>query len=80
MLEDDRKKFTFGTATFTTLIIDQRTLVAAQITEVTALGAYARARTSLDQVVGETLEKNHITLEDGISGHVPTAPAALPAR
>jgi outer membrane protein TolC len=70
VLADDRKKFTFGTATFSTLIIDQRTLVAAQITEVTALGAFARARTSLDQVLGETLEKNNITLEEGISGNV----------
>ena len=70
VLEDDRKKFTFGTATFSTLIIDQRTFVAAQLTEVTALGAYARARTSLDQVIGETLEKNNISLEEGIGGNV----------
>lgn len=70
VLADDQKKFTFGTATFTTLITDQRTLVAAQISEVGALSAYARARVSLDQVLGETLEKNNVSLEDGINGTV----------
>jgi outer membrane protein TolC len=68
VLADDQKKFTFGTATFTTLIVDQRTLAAAQLTEVTALSAYARARTGLDQVLGETLEKNNVSLDEGITG------------
>jgi len=85
VIADDQKKFTFGTATFSTLIIDQRTLVAAQISEVGALSAYARARVSLDQVLGETLEKNNISLEEGIQGRVerpsatPNAPAPAPA-
>ena len=81
VLEDDRKKFTFGTATFSTLITDQRMLVATQISEVGALSAYARARVSLDQVLGETLEKNNISLDEGIAGKVvrpSTAPAAPP--
>jgi outer membrane protein len=79
VLSDDQKKFTFGTATFGTLIADQRTLVAAQISEVAALSAYARARVSLDQVLGETLEKNNISLEEGIRGQV-ARPSAAPAR
>ena len=85
VLADDQKKFTFGTATFSTLIVDQRTLVGAQLTEVTALGNYARARVSLDQVLGETLEKNNISLEEGMQGKVarpsaaPAAPAPAPA-
>ncbi len=71
VLADDQKKFTFGTATFTTLIVDQRTLVAAQISEVGALGAYARARVSLDQVLGESLEKNNISIQEGLEGRMP---------
>jgi outer membrane protein TolC len=77
VLEDDRKKFTFGTATFSNLIIDQRTLVGAQLTEVTALGNYARMRVLLDQVLGETLEKNNISLEEGMQGRV-ARPSAVP--
>jgi outer membrane protein len=82
VLADDQKKFTFGTATFSTLIADQRTLVAAQISEVGALSAYARARFSLDQVLGETLEKNNISLDEGITGQVarPSNAPAAPAR
>jgi hypothetical protein len=85
VIADDQKKFTFGTATFSTLIIDQRMLVNAQISEVGALSAYARARVSLDQVLGETLERNNISLEEGIQGRVarpsavPNAPAPAPA-
>jgi len=78
VLADDQKKFTFGTANFTTLIVDQRTLVTAQLSEVGALSAYARARVSLDQVLGESLEKNNISLDEGIQGKV-ARPSALPA-
>lgn len=70
LLEDDQKKFSFGTATFNTLITDERALVAAQIAEVNAVAAYARARVSLDQVLGRTLEANQITVDEGIAGQV----------
>lgn len=73
LLESDRKKFSYGIATFNDMIIDQRALAAAQISEVNALGAYARARISLDQVLGETLERNQITVEEGLRGRVGTA-------
>ena len=57
-------------ATFNDIINDQRALVAAQISEVNALAAYAHARVSLDQTLGETLERNHVTLEEGLTGRV----------
>jgi hypothetical protein len=37
---------------------------------VNALAAYAHARVSLDQTLGETLERNHVSLEEGLSGRV----------
>ena len=72
LLEADRQRFISGAkgATFDTLMADERALVTAQISEVNAQAAYARARISLDQVLGETLEKNHITLEEGLKGRV----------
>ena len=79
ILDDDQKKFAFGTATFNTLITDERTLVAAQIAEVTAISAYARARVSLDQVLGQTLEANQISLDEGINGQV-ERPSKAPER
>jgi outer membrane protein len=70
LLADERKKFSYGISTFNDIITDQRALVTAQISELTALTTFARARVSLDQVLGETLEKNNITLDQGLSGHV----------
>ena len=70
LLAADREKFASGIATFNDIINDQRALVAAQISEVNALAAYAHARVSLDQTLGETLERNHVSLEEGLSGRV----------
>ncbi|MGA2591344.1 MAG: hypothetical protein ABSH32_15600, partial [Bryobacteraceae bacterium] len=44
--------------------------VTAQISEVNAMATYARARVSLDQVLGESLERNNISLDEGLSGKV----------
>ena len=71
LLAAERKKFSYGIATFNDIIIDQRVLVTAQIAEVNAAIAYARARVSLDQVLGETLEKNNISLDEGLTGKLP---------
>jgi outer membrane protein TolC len=70
LLAADREKFSSGIATFNDIIADQRALVAAQISEVNALAAYAHARVSLDQTLGETLERNQVSLEEGLSGRV----------
>jgi len=72
VLAEDERGFLSGskTATFQTLMADQRALVNAQISEVSAAAAYANARTLLDQTLGETLEKNNITLEEGLKGRV----------
>ena len=70
LLAADREKFSSGMATFNDIINDQRALVAAQISEVNALSAYAHARVSLDQTLGETLERNHVSLDEGLSGRV----------
>ena len=78
LLEADRKKFISGTATLNDVIIDQRSLVTAQISVISARSAYAHARVALDQVLGETLEQNNISLQEALSGQVArqSAPAA----
>ena len=70
LLAADQEKFSSGIATFNDIINDQRALVTAQISEVNALAAYAHARVSLDQTLGETLERNNVTLDEGLSGRV----------
>jgi len=70
LLKAEQEKFAFGKATITGLITAQRGMVAAQTTEITALTTYAHARVSLDQVLGETLDTNHITVAEALEGQV----------
>jgi outer membrane protein len=76
LLDADQKRAS-GTEMFNTLMSDQRDLIAAELSENNALAAYARARDSLDQVLGETLERYNIPLEEGLSGRV-ERPSRLP--
>ncbi len=70
LLEMEQRKFSLGTSTFNNLIVVQRNLVVAETSEVAALGAYAHARVGLDQTVGETLEKNHVSIDEALRGRV----------
>ena len=68
LLAADQKRFASGAATLNDVVTDQRNLATARISEITAMATYAHAQVSLDQVLGETLEKNHISLEDALVG------------
>ena len=63
LLAAEQQRFSYGAATLNDLIVDQRNLASAQISEVNARAAYAHARVSLDQVLGQTLETNHIQVQ-----------------
>jgi outer membrane protein len=76
LLEADEQRRS-GTASFNTIMEDQRALLAAQLAELTVTGAYERASVMLDQTLGQTLEKNRITLEEGLNGEV-NRPSRLP--
>jgi outer membrane protein TolC len=71
LLKAEQQKFAFGKSSIRNVIITQRALVAAQTSEIDARAAYARARASLDQVMGTTLETNRVALDDALSGRVP---------
>ncbi len=83
LLEVERKK-SYGSETFTYIMVDQRALLAAQLSELNAIANYSRARISLDQVIGETLERNSITLDEGLNARInresriPDVPPANP--
>jgi outer membrane protein TolC len=67
-----------GLNTMNIVMTDQRALLAAQLSELNALATYARARIGLDQVLGESLEKNGIDLDEGLVGKV-SRESVLPA-
>jgi outer membrane protein TolC len=70
LLEKSQQMFSFGTARLADVVAAQSSLVAAQSTEVAARSAYSHARISLDQVLGETLIVNHVSVEEALNGRI----------
>jgi outer membrane protein len=70
LLQKQQFLFNLGTSTINDVINAQRSLVTAESSEVAALGSYVRARIGLDQILGETLEKNRISVTDALKGQV----------
>ena len=68
LLEKEQRKFSLGVSTINDLVLVQRSLGAARVAEVAALTTYSRARVSLDQVLGETLEKNNVSVAGALEG------------
>lgn len=69
-LEAEQKKYQLGASTVFLVIQAQRDLSTAQGTEIQALANYTHARVSLDQALGTTLEANHISIAEALSGKV----------
>jgi outer membrane protein len=68
LLTADQQRFASGKGTLNDLVTDQRNLANAVISEVTAMATYAHARVSLEQVLGDTLEKNRISVSQALAG------------
>jgi len=70
LLEKEQRKFSLGASTINDLVVVQRSLAAAREAEVAALASYSHARVALDQVMGETLEKNNVSVSAALEGKV----------
>ena len=77
LLEKEQQLFSFGSATINDVVASRRALIDAQLAEVSALASYMRARVGLDQTLGETLEANHVSVDEALSGRV-TRESKLP--
>jgi outer membrane protein len=80
-LDADQEKLRLGVSTPYQVVQDQRDLATSVSTETQALANYSHARIAFDQAMGRTLEVNHISIEDAVSGRVSrtsTLPAVLP--
>jgi outer membrane protein TolC len=80
LLKAEQQKFSFGKSSISNVIIAQRALVTSQTSEINAETAYAHARVSLDQVIGTTLETNHVSLDDSLNGRVARESAIPPGQ
>ena len=65
LLGKERQKFALGDSTISAVIAAQRSEASARSTEVAARAAYNRARLGLDQTLGETLERHHVSISKG---------------
>jgi outer membrane protein TolC len=74
LLDKSQQAFSFGAATISDVEAAQGALVAAQETEVVSLSAYSHARISLDQVLGQTLDVNHVSVDRALKGIRATTP------
>ena len=83
LFEAEQKRFQLGASTPYDVAVQQRDLISAQSSAVTALVAYSTARVALDQTLGATLERNHISLEEVKTGRIPRSsalPVSAPSR
>jgi len=74
----DRKKYDLGAGTPYQVTQDQRDLASAQSSEAEAMANYTHARIALDQALGRTLEVNHISMGEALSGHVSAVSSVPP--
>jgi outer membrane protein len=78
-LDAEQKKLALGASTPYNVILIQRDLATAQLTQVQARQTYAFARVQLDQATGQLLERNNVQIDEARSGHVSKAPDRIPA-
>ena len=79
-LAAEQKKYELGASTVFLIIQYQRDLAQAQSNEVTALAAYAKARTDLDRVTGQTLRAHNIDVVEAMAGRVSRPPDPIPQQ
>jgi outer membrane protein TolC len=77
-LDAEQKKYALGASTVFFVIQYQRDLAQAQSNEVAALNSYAKAKTDLYRVTGETLQVNNIEITEAMDGKISRAPSVLP--
>jgi outer membrane protein len=81
-LKNEQQRFQFGASSVALVIQAQNDLAADQTAEVQAMANFSHARIALDQSLGRTLDINHVSMEEAMSGKVQrdsVLPASLPA-
>jgi outer membrane protein TolC len=70
LFKGEQTRFSLGASAPYDVTRQQRDLVTAQSTELSAIITYTNARLALDQTLGRTLEVNHVTIDEARSGRV----------
>ena len=62
LMAGEEKKFELSSSTIAAVVTARQSLAISRATELAALVAYKHARIALDQVLGQTLDANHISV------------------
>jgi len=71
LLDAERDKLSVGQSTDLLVLQNEAFLAQARSTEIAARSNWMKAHIELDHALGDLLEKNHVQLEDAISGKLP---------
>jgi outer membrane protein len=74
LFDAEQRRFQLGASTPYNVAVQQRDLISAQSSAVAAMVAYATARVALDQTLGATLDRNHVSFEAVKSGKLAAHP------
>ena len=69
-LEAEQMRFKFGESTIATVVQAQRDLITDQTQEIQTMANYTHARIAFDEALGRTLDVNHVSIAEAVSGHV----------
>ncbi len=78
-LAGERRKYELGTSSILNVVIVQRDTTTRELAEVDARNQYIRARVSLQQVLGTTLEDYNVNVDEAKKGVVGREPDLIPA-
>jgi outer membrane protein TolC len=70
LYQSENRKFQLGASIPYNVIQQQRDVINARLAEVQAVVAWTNAKVALDQVLGRTLEVNHVILPEAVAGAV----------
>ncbi|HTQ58450.1 MAG TPA: TolC family protein [Bryobacteraceae bacterium] len=79
-LDAEQKKYAAGASVIYNVILTQRDLAAARLSELSAEAAYAKSKVELERVTGQILQDNNISLAEALRGSVSRPPESLPAN
>lgn len=74
-LDAEQKKYKLGASTTASVLAQERTLASGENNLISATAAYAKDRSSLQQILSDTLERYGISLVDAAAGTVTQAPS-----
>jgi outer membrane protein TolC len=73
-LDSEQKKYRLGASTTAAVLLQQRNLSNAENNLITARATYAKDRAALSQILGNTMDRYGISLEDAVTGNVKQIP------